>query len=141
MLHKLFKLILIFIAISFGVLIATQYFNVELGSENYWDHHGLFFLVFLATFPRLTLLFSNVVSGGLLWWLGFIFAPRVLVATLATLAYWQQNPILVTIAWLVAVGGESSEKYIIVKRSRRGARFPQNAPAGEVIDIKPIERN
>ena len=55
-------------------------------------------------------------SGGLLWWLGFIFVPRVLVALLATISYWKQNPVLVVIAWLVALGGESTEKSMLGRR-------------------------
>jgi len=41
-----------------------------------------------------------------------------LVAVLATLAYWYQNPFLVCVAWLTAFGGESSEKYMFVKQSQ-----------------------
>lgn len=83
---------------------------------NFWDHHGLFFLLFITVFPRLTLIFSNVATGGILWWLGFIFAPRLLVALLATLTYWQTNPILVIASWVVALSGESGEKKFVSKR-------------------------
>jgi len=77
---------------------------------NFWEAHSILFLVFLFFFPRLTLLFSSVVTGGLLWWLGWIFAPRLLVAILATTAYWDTNPVLVTLSWFWAIGGESFEK-------------------------------
>lgn len=77
---------------------------------NFWDAHGLLFVVFMFFFPRLTLLFSSVATGGLLWWLGWVFAPRLLVAVLATTAYWGTNPVLVTLAWFWAIGGESVEK-------------------------------
>lgn len=77
---------------------------------NFWDVHGLFFLVCIFFFPRLTLLFSSVAFGGLFWWLGFIFLPRLLVAILATQAYWETNPILVCGAWMWAVSGELVEK-------------------------------
>ncbi len=55
-----------------------------------------------------------------MWWLAWIITPRFLVAYLATVAYWQTNPILVAIAWLVALGGESSEKTVVINR---GAPF------------------
>ena len=85
---------------------------------NFWDQHGIFFLIFMFFFPRLTLLFSSVAFGGLLWWLGFIFAPRILVAVLASLAYWPQNYILVILAWVWALAGEGAEKGAIHKASR-----------------------
>jgi hypothetical protein len=77
---------------------------------NFWDMHGFLFLIFMFFFPRLTLFFSSVASGGIFWWLGFIFAPRLLVAILATTAYWNSNPILVTLTWFWALGGEGFEK-------------------------------
>lgn len=95
---------------------------MEFAQKNYWNHHGLWFLVFVSLFPRLTLLLSSVSSGGLLWWLGWAFAPRFLVAILATLSYWNQNPFLVSMAWLIAIGGESTEKVIIYRR-RQGHPF------------------
>lgn len=110
------RFIIAFLALSGAAAIATSYFGVQFGRDDYWDHHGYLFLVFITFFPRLTLLLSGVAWGGLLWWLGLIFAPRVLVAILATLAYWRENPFLVSAAWLVALGGESSEKYVVVKR-------------------------
>jgi len=69
-------------------------------------------------FPRLTLLFSSVAFGGLFWWLGFIFAPRLLVAILATTAYWQTNTVLVVLTWIWAVGGESAEKKTVYSSRR-----------------------
>ncbi|MBN1971961.1 MAG: hypothetical protein JXR48_01845 [Candidatus Delongbacteria bacterium] len=88
---------------------------------DYWDNHGILFLVFMFFFPRLTLFFSSVAFGGLLWWLGFIFAPRLLVAILATTAYWDTNTFLVVLSWFWALGGEPFEKkqaHGFVKRRR-----------------------
>jgi len=86
---------------------------------NYWDQHGLIFMVCMFFFPRLTLLFSSVASGGILWWLGFIFAPRFLVAILATAAYWEHNNILVILTWLWALSGETAEKTVVRRRGFR----------------------
>ena len=77
---------------------------------NFWEQHGVLFLVFMFFFPRLTLLFSSVASGGLFWWLGFLFAPRILVAVLATVAYATTNPVLVIGAWIWAIACELGEK-------------------------------
>ncbi len=90
--------------------------DVKFGIENYWDNHGVWFLIFITMFPRLTLLFSSVPFGGFFWWLGFFFAPRILVAILATVSYWEQNPVLVVISWLMAIGGESGEKVVVRNR-------------------------
>jgi uncharacterized membrane protein YGL010W len=111
------KFLIAFFAITGAVVLATGLLDVRFENSNFWDHHGVLFLIAIAIFPRLTLLFSGVATGGLLWWLGWIFAPRILVAVLATVAYWYQNPILVVIAWLVAFSGESSEKYAVVQRT------------------------
>ena len=55
------------------------------------------------------MLFATV-WGGWLWWLGWVFAPRITVAVLATLYYLDTNPVLVVFAWIWALGGESTEK-------------------------------
>jgi len=76
---------------------------------DFFETHGILFLICIAIFPRLTLLVATV-YGGLFWWIGLIFAPRLMVAILATTYYWDTNPILCIIAWIVAIGGESTEK-------------------------------
>jgi hypothetical protein len=89
---------------------------------NFWDVHGFWFILFMFFFPRLTLLFSSVVTGGILWWLGWIFAPRLLVAILATHSYWETNTVLVVLTWLWALGGESAEKEGGRRATRRAMR-------------------
>lgn len=89
---------------------------------DFWQAHGLIFLICIAFFPRLTLLLSSVATGGLFWWLGWIFAPHLLVAILATYAYWNTNPFLVVISWFFAFGGTTTEKKIAVDR-RYGRKY------------------
>jgi len=88
-------------------------------SMNFWDHHGIFFLVAITFFPRLTLIFSSVPFGGFFWWLGFFFMPRLLVAILATMTYLDSNPVLVYISWVVALFGEVFEKIGLRKKGPR----------------------
>lgn len=127
------RFFLIFIFLSVLMTLGLSFFDWDLGTGNYWNHHGVLLLVFLSFFPRLALLFSSIPFGGLFWWLGFIFAPHYLVAVLATLNYWHQNPILVSISWLVALGGESTEKYFIKRRVHvRKYKYTGNGP---VIDV------
>lgn len=106
----LFKSIAVFFILLVGTSLMMDTMNAQFGTVNFFDRHGYFFLIFITIFPRLTLLFSSVATGGFLWWLGFIFCPRILVATLATVAYFHTNPVLVTISWIVALGGETMEK-------------------------------
>jgi hypothetical protein len=111
--------LLYFFVLAITCSLLKYFFELPFGTVNYFENHGFLFLFFLATFPRATLLFSSVASGGIIWWFGWLVVPRILVATLATFAYFQTNPVLVTISWLVAIGGESYEKrYVQVKRVR-----------------------
>lgn len=80
-------------------------------------HHGWFFLLGLAIFPRITLLVSSVLSGGWLWWLGLIFAPHLLVAFLS-IPFWDTNPVLVVFAWVMALTGTSTEGKLASSRRR-----------------------
>lgn len=102
------------VAIFFVLLVATSIMmdvsNTAFGTVDFFQRHGIMFLFFITLFPRLTLLFSSVAFGGFIWWLGFIFCPRILVASLATMAYFHTNPVLVVISWIVALGGETMEK-------------------------------
>ncbi len=75
---------------------------------DFWDHYGWVALVCLTFFPRLTLLLGAFVSGGVWWWLGWVFAPHLLVAILA-IPFWDSNPMLVVMAWLMAFSGSSGE--------------------------------
>ncbi|CAN0329284.1 unnamed protein product [Chrysoparadoxa australica] len=99
------KILGLFLVITGLSTILMQEFSIQFGTVNYWQKHGVFFLIFLTIFPRLTLLLSSVVSGGFLWWLAWLFSPRLLVAYLATVAYWQTNPLLVIFSWIIALGG------------------------------------
>ena len=101
-----------------GALFLLGY-PIPFQNSNFWDYHGMIFLVFITMFPRLTLLFSSVPFGGVLWWLGFFFAPRILVAILATIHFWLQNPILVIISWVVALSGETGEKTVITRKYQK----------------------
>lgn len=126
----LFKIALIFLAITGAMTLLYNFTDVQLGTIDYFNKHGWIFLFSVALFPRFTLLVSGLLVGsiefgGILWWLGFFFAPRILVACLATVAYWNTNPILVIVSWLIALGGESSEKFVITNRIRNPKRYDQ----------------
>ncbi len=117
----LIRFAVVFALVGVASLVLMQVFGADFGTANYWDAHGLGLLLGLALLPRLTLLLSSIATGGLLWWLGWLVAPRMLVATLATVSYFETNPALVVIAWLIALSGESSEKCWLRRRSRASA--------------------
>lgn len=131
----LFKFALVFLILSIATALLPNWMDISFGDTDYFQKHGWLFLLFISLFPRLTLLFSSVPFGGLFWWLGFFFAPRLLVAILATVAYWETNPYLVTISWLIAWGGESGEKYVVVNRYQKRKK-PAPAHRGDVIDVE-----
>lgn len=70
---------------------------------DYWDVHGVWFLIFILLLPRLTMLFRGICfynfAHPILFWFGWVFTPRFVVAILATSVYWETNPILCIIAW------------------------------------------
>lgn len=108
--------LIIFVILAVAAGSVVEYMGAEFGTIDYFSKRGVFFLIFVTIFPRLTLLLSSVVTGGLVWWLGFIFCPRLLVAILATVAYFQTNPVLVVISWMVALSGEIFEKWGLTNR-------------------------
>jgi hypothetical protein len=130
------KLLIAFLALTGASTILVNYFDVQFSHDNFWDNHGVFFLIFISFFPRLTLLFSSVPFGGFFWWLGWIFAPRLLVAVLATLAYWNANPFLVVVSWLVCLSAESGEKVVISRNvSKRRKSFTGDAFEAEYREL------
>ena len=77
--------------------------------DNFWTYHTIFLLVGFTLFPRFSLLFCNI-PGSLLFWIGWIILPRIVIAVNATIYYLDSNPILVILSWIIALGGESAEK-------------------------------
>jgi len=102
--------LVVFLVLIIASSLLVETFNTEFGSTDFFQVHGIFFLIFITIFPRLTLLLSSVPFGGFLWWAGWVFCPRILVASLATVTYFRTNPVLVVISWLVALSGETAEK-------------------------------
>lgn len=75
---------------------------------NYFDNHTTLALLGLAVFPRTTLLFASFSTGGLLYWISWLIAPRILIAVLA-IPYIFENPFLVLISWVFAFEGTKFE--------------------------------
>ena len=97
--------------------------------DNYWTYNTLFYLIILATFPRIALLFANV-TGNIFFWIGWLFLPRITISIFATLFYSSTNPILVILSWLIAFSGETAEKKYgykiknkVVKKETRNTEY------------------
>jgi hypothetical protein len=86
---------------------------------NYWQVHGVLFLIAATFVPRLAMLFAVSVPFGWLAWLGWLLAPHLTVAILATTFYWQTNPVLCVIAWFIALGGTAGEGKMASRTVRR----------------------
>ena len=79
------------------------------------EYRSFIFILGLIFVPRVTLLVSsiwfNLVTGGFFWWLTWLFAPRYLIAGIASAHYWDTNPFLVVCSWVVAIlGSRDSDK-------------------------------
>ena len=95
--------------------------------DTFWSNHSYVLLIGLVLFPRFSLLFCNV-SGSVLFWIGWLFLPRITVAILSTIFYSSTNPILVILSWMFALGGESAEKKYGYKMTKhRGKNKIKNA--------------
>jgi hypothetical protein len=125
------RFLVIFLLLALVNAAAVSLLGFEFGKIDYWTRHGALLLVFLAFFPRLALLLSSIPFGGIFWWLGLVFMPRYLVALLSTINYWYTNPILVTFSWVIAIGGETTEKYYISRRVVQRQQYDK----GRVIDV------
>lgn len=90
---------------------------------SFWDEHGIFFLLGLVLFPRLTVIFFSHLPGmGLLFWIVFLLFPRIVIPILGAYYYWDTNPVLVVIAFFVSFSGETGEKTVVQRKVSRRHR-------------------
>jgi hypothetical protein len=87
---------------------------------------GLLLILGLVFIPRITMLgmlvWGTLTSGGVLWWLGYIFLPGIVVAYEATTHYWDTNPVLCVFAWFVAFTTSNTESRVTARTARRRSR-------------------
>lgn len=89
------------------------------GVINYWDNHNYAILQLLMwmAFPRISFWFMSTITGGVWFWVGVFFVPRIMVAFWATAMYWNTNPVLCGLAWLIAVAGTRGETKTVVDKT------------------------
>lgn len=90
---------------------------------NFWDVHGPLFLLGCTLFPRITVILFSGVTGGPIFWIFFLLFPRICIPIIAAANYWETNPVLVVLSFLVCLGGEGGEKgavhrTVIVRKDR-----------------------
>ena len=95
---------------------STDVVSVE--GQSFWTNHGVFQLLGWVFFPRIMFIFFSVMTGGLGFWLGVLFVPRIMVAFWATTYYWHTNPLLCIMAWIFALSGETKEKTLVVSKKK-----------------------
>lgn len=135
------KILVLFLALTGATTLMLNYTDVKLGAIDFFINHGWIFLISIALFPRLTLIVSGLIFhsiefGGIIWWAGFFLAPRFLVSILATISYWNTNQMLVIASWLIALGGESSEKIMISRRMKTTQAQKFTEYQGTTIDAE-----
>jgi hypothetical protein len=86
---------------------------------NFWETHSVWFVIFMCMFPRLTMLFATTFGGGFWYWVGWLIAPRLTVAIIATMLYGNTNTALVCLTWVWALCGESAEKNAVGKSTQQ----------------------
>lgn len=93
---------------------------------NFWDVHGIFFLIGLILIPRIMLailyIVGNTLMGGIFFWLGWLITPHLVIAIVATHLYWHTNPVLVIFAWLLGFGDFGELKLGFEKGLKHGKK-------------------
>ena len=100
---------------------------------SYWTHNSFTFLILLSIFPRVGLLFCNI-SLSFLFWIGWLFLPRITIAIFATYYYASTNPILVIISWFIALSGETAEKKYGYKMKTKVSKKESRETEFEIIE-------
>ncbi len=100
---------------------------LEATGVDFWQVHGWAFLIGLVFFPRITMLVAGTAlefmkfasPWGILAWIGWMFAPYLVIAILASTFYWDTNPGLCVGAWILAVSGTGGESYTATRKSSK----------------------
>lgn len=70
----------------------------------FWNQHGLTFLIGMFLWPRMILIYYSLIPaqdiGAIM---EFLFVPRIFLASILTPIYWGANPTLISIYWVLAV--------------------------------------
>jgi hypothetical protein len=82
---------------------------------DFWQVHGFLFLLGITFFPRITVFFFSNVVGGPLFWVFFLIFPRIVIPILAAYHYWDTNPVLVILSFIICLSGETGEKAVVKK--------------------------
>ncbi len=85
---------------------------------DFWRVHSVWFLIFMNLFPRITMLVATPFPIGFGGWFGWLVVPRIYAAIIATTLYWNTNPTLCVITWIIALGTTSTNEGVLIRKIR-----------------------
>jgi hypothetical protein len=91
-------------------------------TANFWNVHTFLFLIGITFFPRITVFFFSHVVGGLVFWIFFLIFPRIVIPILAAYHYWDTNPVLVILSFIICLSAETGEKEVVRRKVVRQRR-------------------
>ena len=71
---------------------------------DFWNQHTVLFVIGLILWPRILLLYFGFIPPmHIPPILGMLFVPRIFLTGILTATYWNTNPILIVICWILAI--------------------------------------
>ena len=71
---------------------------------DFWIQHSIWFILGLLLWPRMLLIYFGLIpTMSVPPILGMLMVPRMFLAGILTPMYWETNPILISICWILAV--------------------------------------
>ncbi len=89
--------------------------------HGFWETHSIWFVLAMFFFPRLTMLFATTFGSGVLYWVGWMLAPKLTVAVIAASLYWETDPYLVLFAFIWCLLGSDYDYHSLSRIRRNGS--------------------
>lgn len=71
---------------------------------DFWNQHDIWFVIGLILWPRVLLIYFGLIPPmSIPPILGMTLIPRLSLAGIMTSTYWETNPTLVVICWIMAI--------------------------------------
>jgi len=71
---------------------------------DFWAQHSILFVIGLILWPRILLIYFGFIAPmSIPPILGMVFVPRMFLTGILTPMYWEVNPILIVICWILSV--------------------------------------
>lgn len=74
---------------------------------DFWDAHGIFFIIGIIFWPRMLMLYFGMIAPMQIDAIvGWALVPRIYSMSLISHVYYDKNPTLITICWVLAIVAE-----------------------------------